>query len=67
MVDEFLLKKFNVFFYFYLYLLIIFKEIIEFIFEMSEALMVLEKHKVFHRDIKPSNILVCADGSFKLG
>jgi serine/threonine protein kinase len=34
---------------------------------MAQALIVLERHKVFHRDIKPSNIFICADGSFKLG
>jgi serine/threonine protein kinase len=45
----------------------IFKEIIEFIYEMAEALRMLEKFEIFHRDIKPGNIFLCPDGSFKLG
>jgi serine/threonine protein kinase len=45
----------------------ILKEIIEFIYEMADALMVLEKFKIFHRDIKPGNIFLCPGGLFKLG
>jgi hypothetical protein len=41
--------------------------VLELIFEMSHALIVLENHEIIHGNITTKNIFISNDGSFKLG